>query len=241
MHLFPAIDVYDGKAVRLKKGEYADMTVYSPDPPAVARSFCQAGAAYLHVVDLEGAKAGEPRNAAVICRILRESGLKAEVGGGIRTQSDIARYLDAGALRVILGTAALTEPSFLARMAAQYGDALAVGVDAREGRVAIRGWVETSDTDCFAFCRTLQGLGIRTVICTDISKDGLLGGANRALYAELSQAVSMDIIASGGVSTLEDIRALADMGLYGAIVGKALYTGDLKLQQALAAAAGVGV
>ena len=235
MKLFPAIDLYEGKAVRLYKGDYQQMTVYSGDPLSVAKGFRDAGAEYLHVVDLEGAKTGKTPNLDLIRTITAQSGLQVEVGGGIRSEDVIRSYLDAGVLRVILGTAAITKPGFVAEMVAKYGAGIAVGVDVRDGLVAIRGWTEVSDQKCFDFCRKMQDAGVRTIICTDISKDGVLGGTNLQLYKDLSEQLSLDIVASGGVSTLEDVKALQSMGLYGAILGKALYTGALDLRAAAAA------
>lgn len=233
MHLFPAIDLIDGCAVRLVRGDYAQKTVYSTDPAAVAQGFRDCGAQYIHIVDLEGARDGGTPNVATVENILKQSGLKAEIGGGVRTEEVIRRYLDAGAMRVILGTAAVSQPDFLADMLQKYGEQIAVGVDIRDGMVAIHGWTELSQWSCFDFCERLNTLGAKTVICTDISKDGLLGGANMALYQELSARFDMDFVASGGVSSINDIRTLKQMGLYGAILGKALYTGGIDLKEAV--------
>ncbi len=235
MKLFPAIDLYTGWAVRLYKGDYNQMTVYDKDPLAVARRFREAGAEYLHMVDLEGAKTGLTPNLEIVRAVTAQSGLQVEIGGGIRSEEVIKQYLDAGVLRVILGTAAITQPGFVGEMVAKYGDRIAVGVDVRDGLVAIRGWTEVSDQKCFDFCQKMDSLGVKTIICTDISKDGVLGGTNLDLYKQLSEQLSLDIVASGGVSSLRDVVALRDMGLYGAILGKALYTGDLDLAQAVAA------
>lgn len=235
MKLFPAIDLYTGWAVRLYKGDYNQMTVYDKDPLAVARRFREAGAEYLHMVDLEGAKTGLTPNLEIVRAVTAQSGLQVEIGGGIRSEEVIKQYLDAGVLRVILGTAAITQPGFVGEMVAKYGDRIAVGVDVRDGLVAIRGWTEVSDQKCFDFCQKMDSLGVKTIICTDISKDGVLGGTNLGLYKQLSEQLSLDIVASGGVSSLRDVVALRDMGLYGAILGKALYTGDLDLAQAVAA------
>ncbi len=233
MKLFPAIDLYGGKAVRLLKGDYAQMTVYSNDPAMIARDFAAKGAQYMHIVDLEGAKSGDTPNLETILSLKAASGLFCEVGGGIRSMEVIDRYLSAGIDRVILGTAAVTEEGFVARAVAAYGDRIAVGADVKDGYIAVKGWTETSSLSLEAFCRQMQDVGVKTVICTDISRDGAMMGTNRALYRELSLQFDMDFIASGGVSSMEDIRALRDMELYGAIIGKAYYTGDIDLALAL--------
>jgi len=236
MNIFPAIDLIDGKAVRLVRGDYKQMTVYSDDPVAVAKKFAACGAKYLHVVDLEGARDGSVPNIETVRRLIRESGLLVEIGGGIRSMETVKTYIDAGAFRVIIGTAAVTDPAFLEEAIAAYGDKIAVGVDIRDGKVAIKGWTEVSALECFDFCAELQSKGVSCVICTDISKDGLLGGTNLALYSEMAKRFSINVTASGGVSSAKDVRTLAGMGLYGAILGKALYTGDLDLCDALRAA-----
>ncbi len=236
MLIFPAIDLYDGKAVRLYKGDYNQMTVYSENPPELAEAFRAAGATHMHLVDLEGAKTGETPNLETIRRIREAVPLFIEVGGGVRSIEIVARYLDAGIDRVILGTAAVTDPTFLRAAVSKYGEKIAVGVDIRDGKVAIRGWTEKSAFDAFDFCRELQKIGVRTIICTDVSKDGAMQGTNRALYGELSKALNLDIIASGGVSTLEDIKALRALNLCGAIIGKAYYTGAIDLREAIGAA-----
>lgn len=236
MLIFPAIDLYDGKAVRLYKGDYAQMTVYSEDPPALARDFYEAGATCLHLVDLEGAKTGETPNLDTVRRIRAAAPLFMELGGGVRSMDVVETYLNAGIDRVILGTAAVTDPAFLREAVSRYGERIAVGVDIRDGRVAIKGWLEKSERDAFDFCREMQALGVKTLICTDISRDGAMQGTNRALYGELSKALDLSIVASGGVSTLEDVKALRALDLYGAIIGKAYYTGAIALREALEAA-----
>ena len=236
MLIFPAIDLYNGKAVRLYKGDYAQMTVYSENPPEIAESFYEVGAGCLHLVDLEGAKTGETPNLETIKRIREAAPLFIEVGGGVRSMAVVERYLSAGIDRVILGTAAVTDPAFLREAVETYKEKIAVGVDIKDGKVAIRGWMEKSELDAFDFCRELQSLGVKTVICTDISKDGAMQGTNRALYGELSKAFSLNIVASGGVSSIDDIRALRALDLYGAIIGKAYYTGAIDLKEALEAA-----
>ena len=239
MNLFPAIDLIGGKAVRLVKGDYAQVTVYSESPVKVAKYFEECGAKYLHVVDLEGARDGSLANLETIKDIIKNTGLFVEVGGGIRSLETVKKYIEAGAKRVIIGTAAVTDPEFLEAAVAAYGEKIAVGVDIKDGMVAIKGWTETSAQSCFDFCEKLSDMGIKTIICTDISKDGLLAGTNLALYRELSKRFSMDITASGGVSTLDDIRKLCEMDMYGAILGKALYTGNIDLREALAVASEV--
>ena len=233
MELFPAIDLIGGCAVRLVKGDYAQKTVYRDNPAEVAKSFAAAGAKYLHVVDLEGAKDGGTPNLETIKNIVENGGLLVEVGGGIRSEEVIKKYLDAGVFRVILGTAAVQNPAFLEEMVQKYGEKIAVGVDIKDGMVAIKGWTEVSAESCFDFCEKLQKIGVKTIICTDISKDGLLSGTNLELYKELSEKFSVDIVASGGVTTLDDVKKLADMGMYGAILGKALYTGNIDLKAAV--------
>ena len=234
MLLFPAIDLYQGKAVRLLRGDYAQMTVYSNNPPEIAKKFKDAGATHIHLVDLEGAKTGETPNLETVKAILAATDLFAEVGGGIRSMEIIDRYVEAGVSRVILGTAAVTNPELIAKAVQKHGDKIAVGVDIKDGCVAIKGWTESSGLDAFAFCEKMQKMGVSTLICTDISKDGMMQGTNRELYKTLSERFSLQIVASGGVSSLEDIQALAAMNLYGAIIGKAYYTGAIDLKEALA-------
>ena len=235
MLIFPAIDLFEGKAVRLYQGDYAQMTVYSGDPPSLAADFRAAGASCLHVVDLEGARSGLTPNLETV-RALVKSGLFTEVGGGIRSMSVVETYLSAGVGRVILGTAAVTDEAFLKEAAAAFGAMIAVGADFRDGFVAIRGWTEKTALPALDFCRRMEDLGIETLICTDISRDGAMQGTNRSLYRELTEALSLNIIASGGVSTLEDVTALKAQGLYGAIIGKAYYTGAIDLRKAIEAA-----
>ena len=233
MILFPAIDLYEQKAVRLYKGDYRNMTVYSEKPLDVAREFAAAGATHIHMVDLEGARDGTTPNLDVVARAARETGLFVEIGGGIRRMDTVKRYLDAGVRRIILGTAAVKDPEFLDAAAAAFPGAIAVGADVKDGCIAIRGWLETADVTLDAFLRTMQEKGIRNVICTDISRDGAMQGTNLELYRELSSKYRMDLTASGGVSTMEDIRRLREMDLYGAIIGKAYYPGAIDLKTAL--------
>lgn len=233
MYILPAIDLYEQKAVRLFKGDYAQMTVYSDDLPALAGDFCAQGAEWIHMVDLEGAKDGSTPNFDSVANIAKNSGLKVEIGGGIRSEETIKRYLDAGVTRVILGTAALTDWDFLTKMVQTYGEHIAVGVDCKDGLVAIKGWLEVSDVTYGDFLERLQNIGVATVICTDISKDGAMKGTNLALYEELQQRFSLNIVASGGVSSLADVEALRKLNVYGAIVGKAYYTGAIDLKKAI--------
>lgn len=236
MLIFPAIDIYDKKAVRLLRGDYAQMTVYSEDPLSVAHDFENAGAACIHMVDLEGARSGNTDNIDIVEKIATGTGLFTEIGGGIRSMDVIEKYLSIGIDRIILGTAAVTDREFLKKACAKYAGHIAVGVDIKDGKVAIKGWTEKSEYDAFGFCREMQELGIGTLICTDISRDGAMKGTNTGLYRELSDMLKMDIIASGGISSMDDIIKLRSMELYGAIIGKAYYTGAIDLKEAIEAA-----
>ena len=233
MIIYPAIDLFDGKAVRLFKGDYARMTVYNENPVAVAMDFKAKGATHIHLVDLEGAKSGTTPNLETVCAIKKSTGLFCEIGGGVRNMDVVSRYLDAGVDRVILGTAAVTDESFLRAAVAKYGEKIAVGIDIRDGFVAIKGWTEKSQERAMDFCEKMQKMGVRTLICTDISKDGAMEGANHSLYQELAEKFDMDIIASGGVSSMEDVRQLAAMEIHGAIIGKAYYIGAVDLKEAI--------
>ena len=233
MILYPAIDLYEGKAVRLFKGDYNQMTVYNENPLGVAQDFVRCGATHIHMVDLQGARDGTTPNLETVQKIKEQTGLFCEVGGGIRTMEIVDRYLSAGIDRVILGTAAVTDPDFLAAALAKYGEKIAVGIDIKDGCVAIKGWTETSDKDALSFCAQMEEMGVKTIICTDISKDGAMQGTNRELYKTLSEKFSLQIIASGGVSSLEDVRHLAAQNLHGAIIGKAYYSGSLDLARAI--------
>ena len=234
MLILPAIDLYEGKAVRLRQGDYREMTVYSERPQELMEAFAQKGAKAVHVVDLEGARDGRTANLNLIRKLKEGSSLLMEVGGGIRTMETIRVYLeDAGVDRVILGTAAVTDPSFAEQVVRRWGERIAVGVDIRDGKVAIRGWTEQSSLDAFSFCRRMEEIGVSTVIVTDISRDGMLEGANRELYENMTRNLSIRLIASGGVSDIEDVAALKAAGLYGAIIGKAYYTGAIDLRTAV--------
>jgi len=235
MRIYPAIDLFEGKAVRLKQGDYEQMTVYSDDPLSVAFDFKKAGATDLHIVDLEGAREGKPANYDVIKKIASEPGLFTQVGGGIRTSETIEMYLNAGVRRVVLGTAAISTPGFLQEMVNKHGDAIAVSVDIKDGLVAVKGWTETLNQEALDFCKTVDELGVKTLICTDISKDGMLSGTNLELYCTLRSELSLGIIASGGVTTLDEIIMLSRLGINGVILGKAIYTGDINLTKAIGA------
>lgn len=233
MKIFPAIDLRDGKVVRLLQGDYDKMTVYGEDPLAAAKKFEAAGAEFLHVVDLDGAKDGETPNFQVVRQIAEETSLKVEIGGGIRSEETIARYLGAGVYRVILGTVAVTDPEFTAQMIEKYGAKIAAGVDISGRNAAVCGWREISAVSVDEIFDRLTKDGVSCIICTDISKDGAMEGTNRSLYRELAGKYPVDMVASGGVSSLEDIAALREIGIFGAIIGKALYTGDIDLAEAV--------
>ena len=233
MLIFPAIDLYEKKAVRLYKGDYDQMTVYSTDPVSVAKAFEAAGAKWVHTVDLEGAKDGTTPNLDIIAAICQSTSLKVEIGGGIRSMETIEKYLSVGVSRVILGTAAIENLVLLKEAITKYGDKIAVGVDLKEGRIALRGWRETADVDTVTFLKQLEEMGLSTVICTDIAKDGAMQGASHELYEMLSKNFTFNLIASGGVSSLDDIRRLRALDLYGAIIGKAYYTGAVDLREAI--------
>ena len=233
MLIFPAIDLYEKQAVRLFKGDYNRKTVYSDDPVSVALEFKKSGASHIHLVDLEGAKTGETPNFDVVCAIKRETGLFCEIGGGIRSMEVVEKYISAGLDRVILGTAAVTNEGFVQEAVEKYGEKIAVGIDIKDGFAAIKGWTESSGIDAFEFCERMEKIGVRTLICTDISKDGAMVGTNRALYKKLSEKFSVDIVASGGVSSIDDVKALRKLNIYGAIIGKAYYTKAVDLGEAI--------
>ncbi|MBP5313476.1 MAG: 1-(5-phosphoribosyl)-5-[(5-phosphoribosylamino)methylideneamino]imidazole-4-carboxamide isomerase [Eggerthellaceae bacterium] len=233
MLIFPAIDLYEGCVVRLYKGDYAQKTVYSQNPSDVAEEFKRCGATHIHMVDLEGARKGTTPNLGIVADIKNKTGLFVEVGGGIRSMEVVKTYIDAGIDRVILGTAAIEDKAFLRKALDCYKDKVAVGVDIKDGYVAIKGWVESSGIEAMSFCKDLESTGVATIICTDISKDGAMGGTNKELYKQLSSEVDLNIIASGGVSSLSDVEALKQMGLYGAIVGKAYYEHAIDLAQTI--------
>ncbi len=233
MKIFPAIDLYDKKAVRLFKGDYAQMTVYSEKPIEVARDFEKCGAEFIHMVDLEGAKNGTTPNLQIVKEIAEKTSLFVEIGGGIRSMETVKTYLENGVGRVILGTSAVTDEAFLREAVDTYGEKIAVGADVKDGYIAIKGWVEKSQYSLDEFLSKMEKIGVKTVICTDISKDGAMKGTNLELYKALLEKYSLDIIASGGVSTIDDIKALCQMNMYGAIIGKAYYTGAIDLKEAI--------
>lgn len=233
MKLFPAIDLFDGKAVRLFKGDYSKMTVYSEHPEQIAIDFFNKGAKFLHTVDLQGALLGGTPNINTIKTIASSTDAFMQVGGGIRSEKVIETYLNAGVNRVILGTSAVTNPQFLSSAIKNFGDKIAVGVDIKDNMVAIKGWTEKSEFTGLEFCKRMQDLGVKTIICTDISKDGAMQGTNHDLYKQLRSTLQLDVIASGGVSSIEDVKKLRQIDIYGAIIGKAYYTGDIDLTSAL--------
>lgn len=233
MIIFPAVDLYSGKAVRLLHGDYRQMTVYSDDPFETALRFQARGAEYIHMVDLEGARDGAQPNFSHIARVAGDSRLRVQAGGGIRSMEAVERLVDAGVFRVILGTAAVEDPALLDAALARFGEKIAVGADVRDGFIAVQGWLRKSELRLEAFVSKMRAAGVKTLVCTDISRDGAMRGANLALCGELSKSAGMDIVASGGVSTQEDVRRLRELGLYGAIAGKAIYTGDLSLESAI--------
>ena len=236
MIIFPAIDIVGGKAVRLFKGDYAQMTVYNDDPSAVALDFEGKGTTHIHLVDLEGAKNGGTPNIDTVKSIREKTNLFIEIGGGIRNMETVDRYLSVGVNRCILGTAAVNDEAFLKAAVEKYGDKIAVGVDIKDGYVAIKGWLEKSQYTGLEFCEKMQNLGVDYIICTDVSKDGAMKGTNLELYREMKQKFSMNITASGGVSSMDDVKALQKMEVYGCIIGKAYYTGAIDLKEALEAA-----
>ena len=233
MIIFPAIDLYDKKAVRLYKGDYAQMTVYSENPIEIARDFERAGATHVHLVDLEGAKDGTTPNINIVRQIASETSLFCEIGGGIRNIETVERYIDAGVSRVIIGTAAVTDRAFLSEAIAKFGSKIAVGADFRDGYIAIKGWLEKTEYTLDSFLSEMKEAGVETVVITDISKDGAMQGTNLELYKRLSAEYALDITASGGVSSIDDVKKLREMDMYGAIIGKAYYIGKIDLGEAI--------
>ena len=233
MLILPAIDLYQSQAVRLFQGDYKQMTVYDKEPLNTAKKFENFGAKWLHIVDLEGAKTGTTANLDTIIKIIKSCNLQCEVGGGVRNMQIIEKYINAGVSRVILGTAAVTEENFVRDAVKNFGEKIAVGVDIKDGFVAIKGWQEKSELEAINFCEKIQSIGVNTIICTDISKDGAMKGTNFDLYKTLKEKLKINIIASGGVSSLDDVKKLAELNLYGAIVGKAYYTSAISIKEAI--------
>lgn len=233
MIILPAIDLLGRKAVRLLKGDYNQVTVYSDSPLEVAEKFKSLGATHIHMVDLDGAKYGTAPNMDIVAEVAEKTGLFIEIGGGIRSMETVKKYIDAGISRVILGTAAICDEDFLKEAVKAYGEKIAVGADVKDGKIAVKGWFEQSDVTLDEFFLKMQDLGVKNIICTDISRDGAMRGTNLELYRELSAKYSLDITASGGVSSIEDVKRLREMNLYGAIIGKAYYTGAVDLKEAI--------
>lgn len=233
MIILPAIDLLGRKAVRLLKGDYNQVTVYSDSPLEVAEKFKSLGATHIHMVDLDGAKYGTAPNMDIVAEVAEKTGLFVEIGGGIRSMETVKKYIDAGISRVILGTAAICDEDFLKEAVKAYGEKIAVGADVKDGKIAVKGWLEQSDVTLDEFFLKMQDLGVKNIICTDISRDGAMRGTNLELYRELSAKYSLDITASGGVSSIEDVKRLREMNLYGAIIGKAYYTGAVDLEEAI--------
>lgn len=233
MIIYPAIDLYDGKAVRLFKGDYNQMTVYNENPLEVAKDFEKSGATHIHTVDLQGAKFGTTANIKTVCEIKNNTNLFLEIGGGIRTLETIDTYVRSGVDRVILGTSAVTQEDFVQQAVEKYGDKIAVGIDIKDNLVAIKGWTETANLTALEFIEKIEKIGVKTIICTDISKDGAMQGTNHELYKSLSEKFNVNVIASGGVSSIEDVEKLRTLDIHGAIIGKAYYTGAIDLKQAI--------
>lgn len=233
MIILPAIDLLGRKAVRLLKGDYNQVTVYSDSPLEVAEKFKSLGATHIHMVDLDGAKYGTAPNMDIVAEVAEKTGLFIEIGGGIRSMETVKKYIDAGISRVILGTAAICDEDFLKEAVKAYGEKIAVGADVKDGKIAVKGWLEQSDVTLDEFFLKMQYLGVKNIICTDISRDGAMRGTNLELYRELSAKYSLDITASGGVSSIEDVKRLREMNLYGAIIGKAYYTGAVDIEEAI--------
>lgn len=237
MNIFPAIDLYDKKAVRLYKGDYNNMTVYSDNPLSIAKDFENEGAKFVHIVDLEGAKDGNTPNIDIITDIAKNTDLFIEVGGGIRSISVIDKYISSGVNRVILGTSAVCDEELLKNAVSKYKEKIAVGIDIKDGFVAIKGWTEKSQYTIDVFIEKMINFGVTTFICTDISKDGAMQGTNLELYKDLSLKYNANIIASGGVSSIDDVKKLSELGIYGAIIGKAYYLKAISLREAIEVAA----
>ncbi len=236
MIIFPAIDIKDGSCVRLFKGDFGTVEKVAEDPLKTARSFEEKGASWIHMVDLDGAKDAAPRNTEIFFDVVRNTSLQVEVGGGIRSMDTVEKYLSGGVQRVILGSAAVKNPALVREAVREYGGRIAVGIDAKNGMAAVEGWLDASSAHYLDLAKAMEAAGVRTIIYTDISRDGTLTGPNLRELAAINAAVSCQIVASGGISGIQDIRALKGLGLYGAICGKSLYKGTLDLSQAIEAA-----
>lgn len=233
MKLYPAIDLKDGKCVRLLQGDYNEVTVYGTNPGEMAKKWESLGGDFLHIVDLDGAKEGKAVNGKAIRQIVEAIQIPIEVGGGIRSIEDIRLQLSLGVHRVILGSAAIKNRGLVKEAIDTFGaDKIVVGVDAKDGMVAIEGWLEVTDTSALTFCKELEKMGVQTIIYTDIAKDGMMQGPNIEETRKLVENTHLNIVASGGVSSLEDLKALEEIGVYGAIIGKAIYTGAIELEEA---------
>ncbi|MBQ2614152.1 MAG: 1-(5-phosphoribosyl)-5-[Clostridia bacterium] len=233
MRLYPAIDMIDGKCVRLVQGDYRKKTTFSEDPLAVALRWQEEGGDLIHLVDLDGAKSGDMPNFDIVCRIASELQIPIEIGGGIRDMHAVEKYLEHGVERVILGTAAIKNPDFVKEAVKEYGKRIVVGIDAKDGMVAISGWEEVSKVSALSLAKQMEQLGVATLIYTDIATDGMLKGPNFTAMQEMAEYVALDVVASGGVSSLKDLERLSKTGVEGAIIGKALYTGHIKLPEAV--------
>lgn len=233
MIIFPAIDLKDGKCVRLYQGKFEESEVVGEDPLKVAMSFKECGAEYIHMVDLDGALNGEIKNLKIIAEVVKTVGVPVELGGGIRDMKTIDMLIEAGVARVILGTAALKNPQFVMEAVNKYGEKIAVGIDAKNEKVAVNGWLNVSSVDYIDFAKEMEKIGVKTIIFTDISKDGTLQGPNLEQLGKIQNSVSCNIIASGGIKDIEDLKTINKMGIYGAITGKAIYCGNIELKEAI--------
>jgi phosphoribosylformimino-5-aminoimidazole carboxamide ribotide isomerase len=233
MIIFPAMDLRDGKCVRLYQGKFDASEVVGENPLDVAMAFKGAGAEYIHMVDLDGALNGEIKNLNIILKVIKEVGIPVELGGGIRDMKTVDKLIEAGLSRVILGTAALRDKKIVKEATLKYGEKIAVGIDAKDEKVAVNGWIDVSDVNYIDFAKQIENIGVKTIIFTDISKDGTLTGPNLKQLKAISDSVNCNIIASGGIKELGDLKTINDMGLYGTIVGKAIYSGNIELKEAI--------
>ncbi len=233
MIIFPAIDMKDGKCVRLEQGLFDKVTVFGEDPVEMAKKWESEGAEFLHLVDLDGAKDGVPKNLEIIKNICKAIQIPIQLGGGIRDKETVKILLDAGVNRVILGTVAINDRDLLVDLVKEYGERIVVSIDAKEGLVAVNGWVNVSEVQSIDLVKDLEEIGVKTIVYTDIAKDGMMEGPNFDIYNTIREQSNIDVIASGGVSSIDNVKKLSEMNMYGAIIGKALYTNDIKLKDAL--------